>query len=124
MAVGIGISLLKRCLDLLVESFRRQCLVRLQIDSRDDAYRWLIHWLSVHPCATNSRNLSVSTSLLAFGATVPGVTASESGVGTLILTPHTFATMLSPWPDTPIYFQLYAISTRTSCTLLYSTGCC
>jgi hypothetical protein len=98
MAVGLGITLLKRCLDLLVESFRRQCLVRLQIDSRDDAYRWLIHWLSVHPCATHSRNLSVSTSLLAFGATVPGVTASESGVG--ILVPprcHHVTTILPPF---------------------------
>lgn len=52
----------------------------MQVDSRDDAYRWLMHWLSAHSSAKNSRNLSVSTSLLAFGSTAPGSTATETGV--------------------------------------------
>lgn len=80
MAVAGANALLKRVLDVLWEACRRQCVVRIQMDSRDDVYRWLMHWLSIHGNVANSRNLSVSTSLLAFGASTPGTLATESGV--------------------------------------------
>ncbi len=34
---------------VLLEYFKRRLLVRAEIDSRDDAYRWMIYWLMQQP---------------------------------------------------------------------------
>lgn len=80
MAVGMGLAALKRGLDFVIEAFKRTFFVRVQVDSRDDAYRWLMHWLTSQPSAAKSRNLSATTSLLAFGSSVPGDVDAETGV--------------------------------------------
>jgi hypothetical protein len=40
-----------------------------EIDSRDDAYRWIMLWLAQHPDVADSPRVSISTSPSAFGST-------------------------------------------------------
>lgn len=65
--VGLGLEVLHNAAHLLAEACKRAFLVRIQIDSRDDAFRWLMHWLIHTSSVAKSRNLCVSSSLLAFG---------------------------------------------------------
>lgn len=58
---------------------RRQFMVTAEIDSRDDAYRWMMHWLSQHPQFKKSNVVSVTTSLNSFGTSVAQNTTNEEG---------------------------------------------
>jgi len=51
----------------LFEWSKRRCLVRLEMDSRDDAFRWMMYWLMRQPSFRSSNVLSVTTSLKSFG---------------------------------------------------------
>eukprot|EP00201_Polytomella_parva_P012687 CAMPEP_0175059870 /NCGR_PEP_ID=MMETSP0052_2-20121109/12675_1 /TAXON_ID=51329 ORGANISM="Polytomella parva, Strain SAG 63-3" /NCGR_SAMPLE_ID=MMETSP0052_2 /ASSEMBLY_ACC=CAM_ASM_000194 /LENGTH=286 /DNA_ID=CAMNT_0016325473 /DNA_START=257 /DNA_END=1114 /DNA_ORIENTATION=+ len=60
-------ALSKGAFDHIYEHAKRRFLVRAELDSRDDAYRWVMHWLSQHPTFRKSQHVSVSTSLSSFG---------------------------------------------------------
>ena len=63
MAVGVGVSAMQRMVEALAEMCKRACFVRLQVDSRDEGYRWLMHWLALQLVPAHSRNVSLVTSL-------------------------------------------------------------
>jgi hypothetical protein len=60
-------------------------MVQAEVDSRDDAYRWLMHWLSKHPKFSRATSVSVTTNLTGtFGTSVPAIAsaaAAASGAG-------------------------------------------
>lgn len=65
---------------------KRKLLVRAEVDSRDDAYRWLMHFLAQHDQFRASRHVSISTSLGAFGVSgleggLVGNKKAREGVG-------------------------------------------
>jgi hypothetical protein len=55
-------------LPLCSQHGKRRFLVRAEMDSRDDVYRWMMHWLAQHPDFADLRSFSVTTSLKKFGA--------------------------------------------------------
>ena len=63
MAAGAVGALLRRAAQTLLEAAQRHFVVRAQIDSRDDAYWWVMHWLAHRPGAASSRHVSVASSL-------------------------------------------------------------
>lgn len=58
-------------------------MVQAEVDSRDDAYRWLMHWLSSHPKFCKATSVSVTTNLTGtFGTSIPAITsAAATGAG-------------------------------------------
>jgi hypothetical protein len=57
----------------------KQLTFEAEVDSRDDAYRWLMLWLSRHRALSKASRVSVTTSLRAFGASTD--CALEEGAG-------------------------------------------
>jgi chaperone BCS1 len=55
-----------------------------QVDSRDDAYRWLMHWLAQHSSISRSRAVSVTTAMSAFGTSAlpPGAVTAATDAAT------------------------------------------
>lgn len=54
-------------------------MVQAEIDSRDDAYRWVMHWLSKHPKFVNATSVSVTTNLTGtFGTSIPAIASSAA----------------------------------------------
>lgn len=53
-------------------------MVQAEVDSRDDAYRWLMHWLSQNPrFMGRATNVSITTNLTGtFGTSIPAVTSA------------------------------------------------
>lgn len=61
---------------------KRHVMVQAEVDSRDDAYRWLMHWLSKHPRFISATNVSVTTNLTGtFGTSVPAIASSAAAAG-------------------------------------------
>jgi hypothetical protein len=61
---------------------KRHVMVQAEVDSRDDAYRWLMHWLSKHPRFSTATNISVTTNLTGtFGTSVPAFASSAAAAG-------------------------------------------
>jgi chaperone BCS1 len=57
-------------------------MVQAEVDSRDDAYRWLMHWLSKHPTFSRATSVSVTTNLSGtFGTSVPAITSAAAAAG-------------------------------------------
>ncbi|KAG1679944.1 hypothetical protein FOA52_007008 [Chlamydomonas sp. UWO 241] len=67
MAVGALAALAKRAWDVALELALRRLFMTAELDSRDDAYRWLMHWLSRHDGFAHSPRVSVLTSLAPYG---------------------------------------------------------
>ena len=63
MVVGACAALAKTLFDHVVEMAQRRLFVRADIDSRDDIYRWIMHYLSEHPDFKDSSRVSMLTSL-------------------------------------------------------------
>lgn len=58
-------------------------MVQAEVDSRDDAYRWLMHWLSKHPKFVAATNVSITTNLSGtFGTSIPALTAAAAAGAT------------------------------------------
>ncbi|WIA09054.1 hypothetical protein OEZ85_008468 [Tetradesmus obliquus] len=71
MAVGAAAAGARLALGSALRYCRRHVMVTAEIDSRDDAYRWVMHWLSQHPKFSNSTMVSVTTNLSGtFGTSV------------------------------------------------------
>jgi hypothetical protein len=61
---------------------KRHVMVQAEVDSRDDAYRWLMHWLSQHPKFSRATSVSVTTNLTGtFGTSVPAIASAAVGGG-------------------------------------------
>lgn len=61
---------------------KRHVMVQAEVDSRDDAYRWLMHWLSRHPKFSRATNVSVTTNLTGtFGTSVPAIASAAAAAG-------------------------------------------
>eukprot|EP01023_Acetabularia_acetabulum_P006307 TRINITY_DN12632_c0_g1_i1.p1 TRINITY_DN12632_c0_g1~~TRINITY_DN12632_c0_g1_i1.p1 ORF type:complete len:452 (-),score=56.69 TRINITY_DN12632_c0_g1_i1:113-1468(-) len=69
MFVGIVITSARQVKDAAFEQAKRRFLMRAEIDSRDDIYRWLIHWLSSRQEFLNSKSVTVTSNIVDYGAT-------------------------------------------------------
>mmetsp|Transcript_23189 Transcript_23189/g.59226 ORF Transcript_23189/g.59226 Transcript_23189/m.59226 type:complete len:439 (-) Transcript_23189:395-1711(-) len=85
MAVGVVGAGLRSLGERVIEYAKRKLFVRMEIDSRDDAYRWVMAWLSGHPQFRASARVSVTTSLAAFGTS--GLEGSLVGAKRVFLLP-------------------------------------
>jgi hypothetical protein len=76
--LGAALAAARSLLAFGLEAAARRVIVTAEVDSRDDAYRWLMLWLSRQPGFRESRCVSVHTSLAnTFGSTPPP--ASDNG---------------------------------------------
>eukprot|EP00112_Aurelia_sp_Birch-Aquarium-sp1_P004520 Seg1512.6 transcript_id=Seg1512.6/GoldUCD/mRNA.D3Y31 product="Mitochondrial chaperone BCS1" protein_id=Seg1512.6/GoldUCD/D3Y31 len=60
VGVGTGLALLKKGSQLGMIMFRRQCMITLEVPSKDKSYQWMLHWITNRACRT--QHLSVQTS--------------------------------------------------------------
>lgn len=58
--VGMAAALGKKSAQMGMILFRRNCMITLEVPSRDKSYYWLLQWISTH--GTNTQHLSVETS--------------------------------------------------------------
>ena len=77
MAVGLGVAAMQRLVEALAEACKRACFVRLQVDSRDQGYRWLMHWLALQLGPAVTRNVSLVTSLRQLDSREPSAGAED-----------------------------------------------
>eukprot|EP01025_Chloroclados_australasicus_P001951 TRINITY_DN10465_c0_g1_i1.p2 TRINITY_DN10465_c0_g1~~TRINITY_DN10465_c0_g1_i1.p2 ORF type:complete len:170 (-),score=5.87 TRINITY_DN10465_c0_g1_i1:40-519(-) len=55
---------------LTLEYAKRKIIIRVEIDSRDDIYRWVMHWLSSRQSLEKQKTYSVSSTMSTFGTSV------------------------------------------------------
>ncbi|KAL6756916.1 BCS1 N terminal-domain-containing protein [Haematococcus lacustris] len=84
-AVGLLAAAAKSLGEVAIEYTQRKLFVQMEIDSRDDAYRWMMVWLAQHPSFRDSPRVSVTTSLTAFGSS--GLEGSLVGSKKVMLLP-------------------------------------
>mmetsp|Transcript_526 Transcript_526/g.602 ORF Transcript_526/g.602 Transcript_526/m.602 type:complete len:546 (+) Transcript_526:277-1914(+) len=94
MVAGALLAGAKRLADVLWEVAIRQLFLRVEFDSRDDSYRWIMQWLAEHPDFQNSTTLSASTSLARFGTRSAGREEEEQRSGGVFFFPAPGAHLL------------------------------
>jgi hypothetical protein len=71
MLVGAAAAGARVALGAVASYCRRHVMITAEIDSRDDAYRWVMHWLSQHPkLGKRSTIVSVTTNFSCFGTAI------------------------------------------------------
>ena len=59
VGVGAGLALLRKVNQAAMIAFRRNCMVTLEVSSRDKSYQWLLQWITKH--ASHTKHLSAET---------------------------------------------------------------
>ncbi|KAL1511793.1 hypothetical protein AB1Y20_005079 [Prymnesium parvum] len=69
LLTGAALAATRTAARAALELALRRCVVRAELDSRDDSYRWVVAWLAAHPSAREARHVTVCTSLRRVGHT-------------------------------------------------------
>ena len=77
LAAGTGLAAARSIAQLGWEAVLRRMVVRAEIDSKDDSYRWVLQWLAAHPHFSEGTRFTVSTTLRRFGASSLEYTEEE-----------------------------------------------
>ncbi|KAF8072923.1 BCS1 [Scenedesmus sp. PABB004] len=67
--LGGSLAAARLALGAAVQLAARRVMIRAEVDSRDDAYRWIMAYLADHPRFKRATSVSVTSSLSCFGAT-------------------------------------------------------
>eukprot|EP01023_Acetabularia_acetabulum_P015859 TRINITY_DN17785_c0_g1_i3.p1 TRINITY_DN17785_c0_g1~~TRINITY_DN17785_c0_g1_i3.p1 ORF type:complete len:539 (-),score=61.21 TRINITY_DN17785_c0_g1_i3:153-1676(-) len=70
MLAGFFYQTVRSTSNFAMEYARKKLLFSVEIDSRDDIYRWLMHWLSSNKSFQKQKSFSVSSSMSSFGVTM------------------------------------------------------
>jgi hypothetical protein len=84
---GLAVSALSGLFSMLGRGLQREMTVTITVDSKDDAWRWLIEFLSERPELRRSSALSVQTSFRAWGHRVPSEGTDADNLPRVAYTP-------------------------------------